>query len=313
MRLKGLFLAIGLFLLPLGAAAQLLPATQDFFANQVGGTGFVPGVTQSLTIYLPPVTPAGLSIFFNGVSQNANTWTINGNVISFSNPIPSGTEVVEVKSASPGPSSSTLPSQCIASAYAGGTSDAITIPALPCGSTTNLVVLTAISANQTSTPTFQPFGLPARTIIRQNGAALAPGDIAGAGYRAFLNPTGLNWILLNPATLNQPVGPVIGTVTTQGGVTYTFSSMDCGTEVVFTSSSSVTSTIPATLPQGCNISVLQAGAGKVSVNGSAVASAALESAHSYTSTYGQWAIIGLNVEINSGGDTAVVVLTGDGS
>lgn len=108
-------------------------------------------------------------------------------------------------------------------------------------------------------------------------------------------------------------GEVIGAVTTQSGTTYTFANTDCGTEVDFTSSSAVTATIPATMPVGCNISVLQAGTAKVSVNGSAVTPATLESHYSYTGTAGQWAIIGLNIEANSGGSSAVAVLTGDGS
>lgn len=121
--------------------------------------------------------------------------------------------------------------------------------------------------------------------------------------------------LLSGATVTGQVTftSVLGTVTTQSGTTYTFASTDCGTEVTFTNSGAVTATIPATLPVGCNISVLQAGASKVSVNGSAVAAATLHSAHSYTGTSAQWAIIGVNIEANSGGSSAIAILTGDGS
>lgn len=106
---------------------------------------------------------------------------------------------------------------------------------------------------------------------------------------------------------------VLGTVTSQSGTTYTFATTDCGTEVSFTNSSAITATIPATLPVGCNIAVLQAGTAKVSVNGSAVTPATLQGAHSYTGTSAQWAIIGLNIYANSGGSSAVAILTGDGS
>jgi hypothetical protein len=110
------------------------------------------------------------------------------------------------------------------------------------------------------------------------------------------------------------IGPSItGTVTLQSGTTATLANLNCGTEVVFTNASAVTVTIPATLPIGCNIAILQAGASKVSVNGSAVAAATLESAHSYTGTSAQWAIIGVNIEANSGGSAAIAVLTGDGA
>lgn len=108
-------------------------------------------------------------------------------------------------------------------------------------------------------------------------------------------------------------GEVIGSVSYQVGTTYTFSTTDCGTEVIFGSSSAVTATIPATLPIGCNIAILQSGAGKVSVNGSAVAPATLESSSSYTATSKTWAIIGINIAGNTGGSAAIAVLTGDGS
>ncbi len=111
----------------------------------------------------------------------------------------------------------------------------------------------------------------------------------------------------------QTFGTVLGTVTTQSGTTYTLANADCGTEVTFTNASAVTVTIPATLPVGCNIAILQAAAGQVSVNGSAVAAATLHSAHSYTKTSAQWAIIGVNIEANSGGSSAIAILTGDGA
>ena len=88
--------------------------------------------------------------------------------------------------------------QCVASAFAGGTGDAITIPALPCALTTNLLILSVVSANTTTTPTLQPLGLPAQVIVRAGGGPLAPYDLP-AGGKALLNPTGTQWILLNPA------------------------------------------------------------------------------------------------------------------
>lgn len=91
--------------------------------------------------------------------------------------------------------------QCVASAQASGTSDAITIPALPCGLTTNLLILTTTASNATTTPTLQPLGSPAQTITRADGTALAVGDIGTGSYRALLTATGSKWLLLNPATI----------------------------------------------------------------------------------------------------------------
>lgn len=114
----------------------------------------------------------------------------------------------------------------------------------------------------------------------------------------------------------QTFGEVLGAVTTQSGTTYTFAATDCGTEVVFSNAGAITATIPATLPVGCNISILQTGAGKVSVNGTAVAAATLNThvaSSAATGTAGQWAIIGVNIYSNAGGSSAIAVLTGDGS
>lgn len=107
----------------------------------------------------------------------------------------------------------------------------------------------------------------------------------------------------------QTFGSVFGTVSTQSGTTYTLAAADCGTEIAFTNAAAVTVTIPAALVTGCNISILQTtAAGQVTVTGTAVAAATLHSAHSYTKTFGQWAVIGINIYT-----TGVAILTGDGA
>jgi len=91
----------------------------------------------------------------------------------------------------------TSATQCIANVAAQGTSDAITSAQLPCGTTANLVILTAAAANITTTPTYQPVGSPALKIVRPNGGVLAIGDLQ-PGYVALLSSTGSSWVLLNP-------------------------------------------------------------------------------------------------------------------
>lgn len=104
-------------------------------------------------------------------------------------------------------------------------------------------------------------------------------------------------------------GPLYGVVTTQSGTTYTLTATDCGTEIAFTNASAVTVTIPAALTTGCNISILQTTAsGQVTVTGTAVSAATLHSAHTYTKTFGQWAVIAINIYT-----TGVAILTGDGA
>lgn len=94
-----------------------------------------------------------------------------------------------------------LPTQCIASAIAGGTANAITITALPCATTTNLVIVTASAANSSTSVTLQVIGQTlALPVVKGLGVALAVGDIPGANYRMQLTPTGSSWVLMNPST-----------------------------------------------------------------------------------------------------------------
>lgn len=93
-------------------------------------------------------------------------------------------------------------------ATAGGTADAITasftpaIAALPAAPGTLSLMVRAGSANATTTPTFSPDGLTAKTIVKGANQALVAGDIAGAGHwlRLDYDATLDKWVLLNPAT-----------------------------------------------------------------------------------------------------------------
>ena len=109
----------------------------------------------------------------------------------------------------------------------------------------------------------------------------------------------------------NPVPAVFGTVSSQSGTTYTLAVGDCGTTVQFTSGSAITVTLPNSITAVCNIAIEQDGAGQITF--SAASGATLHSAHSYTKTYGQYAIVGVSVLSNSGGSSAVWYLTGDGA
>lgn len=91
----------------------------------------------------------------------------------------------------------------IPAATATGTVDAITATFSPAITLADkiLVSLYCSGANATTTPTFAPNGLTARTITKQGGQALAAGDISGAGFIALLQYDLANtrWELLNPA------------------------------------------------------------------------------------------------------------------
>lgn len=115
--------------------------------------------------------------------------------------------------------------QCVASALAGGTVNAITIPALPCTGTSALVLVTAAGAN-TGAVTLQQIGQPALPVVKLNNIPLAAGDIAGAGFVILLQATGQSWVDLNAATFSGPVditggainGTTLGVTTPSVGV-----------------------------------------------------------------------------------------------
>ena len=104
----------------------------------------------------------------------------------------------------------------IPTAVAGGTADAITADFTPNVALTNgaTVVVRAGSANATTTPTFAPDGLAAKTIVKGNNLALVAGDIAGAGHwlEMQLDLTLDKWVLQNPAKGVSPEGVAAGSI-----------------------------------------------------------------------------------------------------
>jgi len=92
-------------------------------------------------------------------------------------------------------------------ATATGTVDAITAtfsPALTALYDGRTIVLRAAGANATTTPTFSPDGLTAKTIVKDGNQALLAGDIYGAGHFLILKYNTANdvWELLNPSPSN---------------------------------------------------------------------------------------------------------------
>lgn len=107
------------------------------------------------------------------------------------------------------------PSQCITSAVAGGTSDAITLPLIPCWPASTLLILTATLSNVTSVPTLSINGGIAYTIQTYSRQPLGVGYfIPGGTYLLVFN--GSNWQLLNPPYI-PPSGTVAGPATSTIG------------------------------------------------------------------------------------------------
>lgn len=117
----------------------------------------------------------------------------------------------------------------------GGTADAITASyAIPITALVDgqLCYVRATAANATTTPTFSPSALTARTIVKNGGAALAAGDISGVGHELILryNLANTRWELLNPKTtiptqiLNNFAGAGAPTVNDDSGDGYSVGS-----------------------------------------------------------------------------------------
>lgn len=84
-----------------------------------------------------------------------------------------------------------------------GAADAITAtysPAIVTLTDGMLLRVRALSANVTTTPTFSPNGLTARTIVKTGGVALVAGDISGANHELVLvyRAAATQWELINP-------------------------------------------------------------------------------------------------------------------
>lgn len=86
-------------------------------------------------------------------------------------------------------------SQCVSSAVAGGTTDALTIPLLPCAFTTTLLVLKLTATNLTTAPTLQMTGLAALPILKSTGLAPSIGQLT-SGTTVLLTCTGASWLIL---------------------------------------------------------------------------------------------------------------------
>lgn len=95
----------------------------------------------------------------------------------------------------------------------GGTVDAITAtysPAITAVVDGMILAVRAAGANTSTTPSFSPNSLPARTIVKQGGQALAVGDIRAANHDLLLRyrATGTVWELLNPTLPAAPSGAI---------------------------------------------------------------------------------------------------------
>lgn len=105
-----------------------------------------------------------------------------------------------------------------------GTADAITAsysPALTALVDGQLCFVRATAANATTTPTFSPNSLTARTIVKNGGVSLSAGDIVGDGHQLVLryDLSNTRWELLNPGggNVSGPASSISGNIATFSG------------------------------------------------------------------------------------------------
>lgn len=151
-------------------------------------------------------------------------------------------------------------------ADAGGTANAITANFTPDVSLTNgqTVLVRAATSNTTTTPTFAPDGLTAKTIVKGANSALAAGDIAGAGHWLELawDSTLSKWVLLNPAT---GVSGIASNGVAGYSANTTLTGADLGRACYASSASAITLTLPAIPASGKVILISNQGVGVVTV------------------------------------------------
>lgn len=159
----------------------------------------------------------------------------------------------------------------IPTAVAGGTADAITADFTPNVALTNgtTVIVRAGAANATTTPTFTPDGLTAKTIVKGNNLALVAGDIAGAGHWLEMNfDTTLDkWVLQNPAYgVLTASTPAIKAQSPLGiGASTTLDSSHVGRPLYYSGASAGTLTLPASPLAGDAITVYAVGTGNCTI------------------------------------------------
>lgn len=95
--------------------------------------------------------------------------------------------------------------QCVSTAVAGGTGNAITIPLLPCTETTTELILTISAANTIANPTISVGGQTPHVVLNFDGTPLGVGTLQ-ANQRRILTYSGVNWLVLNSGTVG-PAGP----------------------------------------------------------------------------------------------------------
>lgn len=108
---------------------------------------------------------------------------------------------------------------------------------------------------------------------------------------------------------SNEISGYIGHLNAQTGTTYTLVAADTGKVVECTNAAAITLTLPATAAEGFCCTVVQGGAGQITLT--PAGSATSRNRQSHTKTAGKWAAVTLYVRTNAGGSAAEYVMCGD--
>jgi hypothetical protein len=145
------------------------------------------------------------------------------------------------------------------------------------------------------------------TLVVSNGGTGA----ATLGSSGILIGNGTGAVVTTGASVGVS-GNIYGYITTQNfntSTAYTLASTDTGKVVSMSNASATTMTLPNSLVSGFACTVVQMGAGQVTFT--AAAGATIRNRQSQTKIAGQYGMVTLYVDTNSGGSAAIYVLAGD--
>jgi hypothetical protein len=108
---------------------------------------------------------------------------------------------------------------------------------------------------------------------------------------------------------NNQMSGYRGDLNAQTGTTYTLVAADTGKVVECTNAAAITLTLPATAAVGFCCTVVQGGAGQITLT--PASGATLRNRQGHTKTAGLWAGVALYVRSNAGGSAAEYVMLGD--
>lgn len=321
---SALFTALGLSRLPV----EVTVSTNQVLAADGGGNCYV--ATANLTLTIPKANTVATNFCFGVFGQNGVVTVtpdaadkINNGTAGATYIVPKGTSLLMVCDGASNWWPLFVQNPAGYWVIAGGTADAITAtyaPAIIALIDGVQLSFRAATANLTTTPTFSPNGLTARTITKLGGAPLVAGDIEGGNHECTVryNLAATRWELINPAATITP--PWTGAGGTADAITVSYivgiPALYDGLLLAFRAAAANATATPTFAPNGLVAHGIVKGAGSVLVAGD-IAGANHECLVRYNAGTGQWfllnpAVVFLSVQVAVTDPNGEALFTGDG-